>query len=343
MLISPTVNMDEKIYPPYKALLLAELMQEDGIVPTEALFGTGLEVSALTLPSTRISYRQLLTVYKNVLQLSKDPAIGLRAGRRIHITHYGLYGYALICSLTLREACEFAVRYHKLATPTANMCLREENGIAAWVFESAFELNPASDLYRFILEFQFAAGLSLIKDIVGTQVKSLEVRATYPAPPYANLYPAHLECRTCFDQPANEFRFDATLLDLRPRLANPITAAMLRESCDCMLTEMKATSDVVSRVHEILLHNPGQFPGIDDVAGRLHMVSRTLRRKLRAEGTSFMQILSDVRMQLALKYLRETRVNIDDIAVSLGFSDASSFRQAFRRWTGKSPRTFRAG
>lgn len=340
--LPPQPSIDDRVYPAYKVALLVEILRENGVAPADALRGSALEASSLIDPSTRISYRQLLAVYSNAIALSPDPAIALRAGRHIHMTNYGLYGYALVSSPTIRDSFEFAVRYHKLATPTVTMHLWEEGGLAAWVIESAFELDRASDLYRFIIEFQFAINLSLSKDMIGDQARPSEVRASYPAPHYANRYAEYLDCNIfLFDQPTNEVRFDAALLDMRPSLANPITAAMLRETCDRMLGEMQTSTGVASKVHGILLQQPGQFPDEEEVAHKLHMVSRTLRRKLATEGTSYKQILSEVRKQLAIKYLRETRVSVEDVAAALGFSDASSFRQAFKRWTDKAPSDYR--
>jgi len=335
--------MDERVYPPFKVAFLVGLLQEERVAPAETLRDSGLEAESIMLPTARISLRQLLTVFENVLRLSTDPAIALRAGRCMHISNYGMYGYALLSSPTLRDACEFGLRYLKLATPTVDLKLREKDGVAAWVFDSAFEIDRQSDLYRFIMEFQFGIHLSLFADMFGTQDKPLEARAVYPAPAHAGSYRSYLECPVLFGQSANELRFDAALLDGRPSLANPITAAMLRETCEQLMSEMQTATGIASKVHAILLQQPGQFPDEEAVAVKLHMVSRTLRRKLAAEGTSYTQILSDVRRQLALKYLRETRFNIEDIAASLGFSDASSFRQAFKRWTDKTPSDYRPG
>jgi len=340
--MSAQTTLDERLYPPYKVALLVDVLGEDGVAPGDALRGTGLDPAMLTDPAVRISYRQLLAVCQNTVALARDPAIALKAGRRIHMTNYGLYGYALVSHRTIRDSFEFAVRYHKLATPTVSMRMREDGPLAAWVIESAFELDRASALYRFIIEFQLAINLSLSKDMIGEQAKPTEVHAVFAAPAHAAAYETYLECRSCFfERPVNEVRFDAALLDAQPSLANPITAAMLRETCDRLLSEMRTASGIASKVHAVLLKNPGQFPDEEAVARELHMVSRTLRRKLAAEGTSYKRILDEVRRQLAVNYLRETRVSIEDIAVSLGFSDASSFRQAFKRWTGKNPSDFR--
>jgi AraC-like DNA-binding protein len=78
-----------------------------------------------------------------------------------------------------------------------------------------------------------------------------------------------------------------------------------------------------------------------DVAQDLNMSARTLRRKLREENSSFRQVVDELRRNTAIRYLRETDLTVEDIAESLGFSDAASFRQAFRRWTKAAPYEFK--
>jgi AraC-like DNA-binding protein len=72
------------------------------------------------------------------------------------------------------------------------------------------------------------------------------------------------------------------------------------------------------------------------------MTSRTLRRKLETEGTSYTDLLDNVRHALAMDFLNTSVLSTDDIAAALGFSDSASFRRAFKRWTGKSPSAFRS-
>jgi AraC-like DNA-binding protein len=69
--------------------------------------------------------------------------------------------------------------------------------------------------------------------------------------------------------------------------------------------------------------------------------SRTLRRRLEALGTSFAAELDDTRRELALDYLADARVSVQDTAFSLGFSDVTAFCRAFQRWTGQTPHKFR--
>jgi AraC-like DNA-binding protein len=86
-----------------------------------------------------------------------------------------------------------------------------------------------------------------------------------------------------------------------------------------------------------LLRAPGRFPDVESLASEWLMTARTLRRHLKAEGTSYQKLLDEVRHRLALDYLQNTRMSTDDVAASLGYSDVANFRHAFKRWTGRTP------
>lgn len=334
-------GVDDRIEPPHKMAVLVDLLREEGIGPEEVLAGSGVESHQLGAPSTRISARQLLAVFRNALRLSRDPALAIKAGKHIHITHFGMYGYALLSSATPRDAIDFALRYRPLAATLLGLRFREEEGDAVWEFSDALLLGMDSELFRFVLEFQLGTQLSVHGDILGRPVVPVEIRTVYPAPPHAALYEELLGCPTHFDQPRNELRFNSEWLEQKLTFANPITAALVRETCDQLLKELKTSTGIAGKVFDMLMAQPGRFPDVETVAAQLHMTSRTLRRKLQAQDTSYQTILTDVRKQLAIDYLRKTRMNTDDIAASLGFSDAANFRHAFKKWTGKTPSEFR--
>jgi AraC-like DNA-binding protein len=75
----------------------------------------------------------------------------------------------------------------------------------------------------------------------------------------------------------------------------------------------------------------------DKVAEALFMSSRTLQRKLSAEGTTFKQLLESIRKKLAMEYLKDELLSFSEISYLLGYSEQSSFTRAFKRWTGRSP------
>ena len=86
----------------------------------------------------------------------------------------------------------------------------------------------------------------------------------------------------------------------------------------------------------------GQEPDLQQIATRLQMPARTLRRKLAEEGSSYRAIMNDTRRDLAMAYIRDTESAFGEIAWLLGFSSAEAFQRAFKRWSGQTPGDYRA-
>jgi len=335
-------SLDEQIYPTYKVAVLASVLAEQGVATNELLEGTGIDPASIHSSATRISRRQLVATYRNAVRLSTSKGVGLEAGERLRLSEYGMYGYALVSSANLKEALELSIKYHQLATPTVRMSLEidDDDTVASFVMEDVLELE---ELIPFNLELQFSLVLSLFKDMVGEEFSFQEIRATYRDPGYSAEYATLFGCPILFEQSRNELRFDEWWLGKNLVHSNPITAEHTREVCRQILLEMKSREGVASKVNELLSADIRANSDIETVAKHLNMTSRTLRRKLSAQGTSFQELLCDVRTQFAIAYLKETGISIDDIADRLGFSDAANFRHAFKRWTGHSPGHFRRG
>ena len=79
----------------------------------------------------------------------------------------------------------------------------------------------------------------------------------------------------------------------------------------------------------------------ETVARALYMSSRKLQRQLQRAGTSFNNLLNEIRQDLAQKYLREEDTSMTEIAFLLGFSESSAFSRAFKRWMGVTPSQYR--
>ncbi|WP_233559966.1 helix-turn-helix transcriptional regulator [Oleomonas cavernae] len=145
-----------------------------------------------------------------------------------------------------------------------------------------------------------------------------------------------------YGQPTNTLAYDASWLDVPPPLGNRQTYATLIPLCDDLLADLMQRQGIAGKVRSILLQDLSNPPGLEATAGALKMPARSMRRQLGLQGTTFQKVLDEARSQIAAKYLRTTAMTVEDIAAALGFSDAANFRQAFRRWTSRSPRDFRA-
>jgi AraC-like DNA-binding protein len=79
------------------------------------------------------------------------------------------------------------------------------------------------------------------------------------------------------------------------------------------------------------------------IARQLGVSRQTLFRRLKAEGITFEKVLDELRHTMALKYLRDKKLSVNETAYLVGFSDPAAFSHAFKRWTGSSPRVYVSG
>jgi len=339
----PSPNLVQRVHTAQRIAAVVETLGEEGVAPSRALAGTGLKTADLRAPDTRVSYKQVETAFRNAIRLSNDPAIALRAGRRMHVMAYGMYGYALLSSPTLAQGIDFTAKYGRVLGMVADVVFSRTETQAIFSLEALLSRNPRDDIYRFALEFAFATCQTLSKDIYGRPFKFSALRASYPAPPHARLYRRIFECPIQFEQRANELQFDVSWIDRPVADMHPNAHAMAGELCEQFLEDSDQGGGIAADIRRILVERPGRFPNIETIAAELSLHPRALRRRLEAEGTSYRDLLADVRMKLAIEYLRTTQMTNDEIAARLDYSDAANFRHAFSRWTGKSPSEYRGG
>lgn len=334
-------GLEARIYPAHKVAALVAELADQGVAPADALVGSGLVDGRLGAAETRISYQQMLVVFGNAMRLAPDPALALKAGRRMHVTAYGMYGYALLSSPTHAASVDFAVRHHRVMGPVADMLVSMREDAVVYTYQPLLVVDPRDPLYRFVTEFQFASHFTITSDLYGAAFRFSRVALAYPAPAHATAYGEIFDCPVLFGQDRDEVRFAARWLAEPMLFADPITNAMAREICEKSLAEVARSEGIAHDIRQLLVEHPGRFPDIEAMAERLAMHPRTLRRRLEMEKTSYRAILADVRLRLAIGYLRETGMTNEEIANRLGYSDAANFRHAFTRWTGRNPSDYR--
>lgn len=332
-------DFGQRIYSPHSIAAIVCELSRQGIRPSVALAGTDLSEAQLDAHTTQISYRQIDAVIRNALRLSNAPSIALRAGQRMHVTAYGMYGYALLSSATHAEARAFAARYIRVVGPFCDFAVSHEGSKVRVTFDPLHWPNPTECVHRFAVEFALSAHLTATRDRVGEAFRFASVSLDFAEPQHSSEYASLFGCPVLFQQQSCGYEHD---LDDGPlTLADPRTHAMAREMCEQLLSEVSRGSGLATEVRRILIERPGQYPSLEIIAERLGMYTRALRRKLEAEGTSYRELRAEVRMRLAIEYLRKTSMTSEEIASRLGYSDAANFRHAFIRWTGKSPSDFR--
>jgi len=122
-------------------------------------------------------------------------------------------------------------------------------------------------------------------------------------------------------------------------------AEALREAeqlCQQELAKLTRQQTLSARVRRLMLEKQGGFPTLQVSARLLNMTPRTLHRRLQDEGTSYRDILEDIRHHLAVEHIKAGKLTLQEVAYMLGYDDLSNFRRAFKRWEGVAPSAFRA-
>jgi AraC-like DNA-binding protein len=338
-----TVGLGERVYESTKLAALFDVLVDQGHSANEILKNVNLRADEVHSPKARTSLQQLMIACRNAMQLSRDPYLPYRIGASIHVSTYGMYGFAILCCPDFRKAMDFAARYHALAAPLATIEFDEEKEFASWTIEPDVHSAPDLRLYRFIAEMQIGIHISLMRDIMGGAFAPHEICVTYPEAGDFGLPADQIGCGVRFASPANRIIFQSTWLDQSARLGNKTTYPTIVALCDNLLGDLKLRIGMAGRIRTLLLRNIANPPSFGAVAESLGANERSLRRQLRQQGLSFRGLLDELRTQIALKYLRTTKLANEDIALALGFSDAANFRRAFHRWTNKAPSDIRGG
>ncbi|WP_347341704.1 AraC family transcriptional regulator [Bradyrhizobium uaiense] len=339
----PSPNLVQCLYSPQRIAAVVDVLAEDGISASRALGGANLRSADLRDSSVRVSYRQVETVFRNAMRLSQDPAIAFRAGERMHVLAYGMYGYAMLSSRTRTEVIDFAAKYGRILGTVADIDFTRKDDTTSCLLDPLLSRDPADDVYRFALEFAFATCQTLSRDVYGGAFRFSKLSAAYATPPHARSYDRIFQCPIEFGQSRNMLEFDTAWIDHRAISPDEMTRAMAVRICRQHLDPVVQDDGLAADIRRRLVEHPGRFPSIEAMAAELMIHPRTFRRRLQLQQKTYRQIVSEFRMQLAVGYLRNTQMTNDEIAARLAYSDAANFRHAFVRWTGKCPSDFRNG
>lgn len=329
-------------YVPYKMFALVQTAADFGIEAEAVLKDTGLVAAALADGKANCTVNQYLTACGNTLRHCRDPRLPIQVGKSLRLSAYGLYGFALICSPTVRSGFEFAVKYHGLATPIFEIAWEIKDGHFVWTFPDETRVAYARPLRTFLMIQQVAQHVTHVKDIARADRRPIYIKVALDLLEPSAVFEQEFGCPVSFSAERTEITYEMSILDDRPPLTNPVTHAMLRESCEALIGQVPEKSGLAGQVSRIFMESAAPFPSMEMVSVRLAMTPRTLRRRLTEEGTSYSNLLDQVRNDLARQYLDANTFSVDDIAELLGFSDTANFRASFKRWNGRTPAEYRS-
>lgn len=287
-----------------------------------------------------LSFARYLILLNWASEKLGDSALGIHLSKDIRDDAFGSAGLINYYMSSLREAFLSFQQNHALITQAIVIKFIEGP------LESEFHytpLYPAEIGSSQDVELSLSMAVRLIQRVAGKHWQPKRVNFSHGKPPQLDEHLSLLGDNIYFDQPINSFVFESGLLDEKLSDVNPLLLQLLREQIEKLRRNIKRHDDLLARVRYCILVSLGSEAGCDSsiIAKKLHMSRRTLARNLSRQDTNFQAIRFSVIEEIAKQALLQTNSSIVDIALQLGFSEASGFDHCFKRLTGYTPRQYR--
>lgn len=302
-----------------------------------------LEPAILANPDARLPYARYHSAQELAVDLTGDAALGLHMGERASLSAFNMIGFLCAHCSTLRQAVSTLSRYRRLLFDVEAPELLEEGDRATLRYTFTYDRGPSD---RMGAESTIAAAVQIGRMCLGRMAVPLQVEFEHPAPPYRGEYLRVLGAPVRFDSDATRLCFDRALLDVPLLHANPSLYRVLASEAERKLAELPAAL-LSDRVRAMVLQEDevgrAKRRTMEQVARRLALSERSLRRRLRDEGSSYASVVEEAITGVARRLLSDRSITIQHVADQLGFSEPSAFHRAFKRSTGMTPQQFREG
>ncbi len=309
---------------------LVEVLEELGHPVQQLFLDAGITANELLEQQQDIAIGKYLTLLESVLAAFAVPDLGFRVGEHTSTLEHGVMGYALLSANTFQQSLQRYERYQYLQGPLLSVRLEIEGNNAYLIAKpvsGGWRLSREMLVY-FVQEWlvgwnQWAAFLAK-RDFFFDHVE-----LGYPNRNDAGIYREHLGCDVSFDHAETRGRFSKSLLQQPIEFADSAVGALCAVQCERLLEVLHHRHGLSADIHRHLVSTPGAIPNMEAMAQKLCISSRTLRRHLLDEGTTYQKLVIEFRLAMAKRYLAETQLPANEIAALVGYADSANFYRTF--------------
>lgn len=282
-----------------------------------------------------IIWRDVLT---ELQMLTAHPYLALDIAKHIEPKHLGVLGYLASSSATIGSALTRYYDFHRLLYD-GNPLVIEAKGdlmLVRWEVPEALVTHLTNEI-AVALVFQF-----LNRYLRPEQFQIAEIHFTHPAPTSIAYYEQYFRCPVKFQQPYSQLIMPMSVLAQPIVQADQTLQQLLLQQAQHLLAQLPNSTQLDQRLQSAILSGlqQGEFQ-LEKIAAQLQIQPRQLQRHLQQQGTTFSQRLQEVRLLLAVEYLKDLHLSLNEISLLLGFSEQSAFQRAFRKWTQMTPKQWR--
>ncbi|SDW23648.1 Helix-turn-helix domain-containing protein [Ruegeria halocynthiae] len=320
-------------------LLTQSLAQRaDASVVAKVLSDCDLSQADIEPPATHYSAHQEALFVRHACDELDDITFGARAGLEFSSSS-SITAYISKYSRDLRQVMENTTRFHGIIDPALAFSLRVSGNSAS--LEADWK-DPGFSRYHRRTEFMLFAAIARMRALTQQKLNPIEIRFQHDVGQHADTFQKIGGFPVSFGTERLEIILSLPSLEIQIPTYDLSLRAHLLEYCERLLAERRSPKQKTrSQIEGLITRSmPGGIVQADEAAAQLGLSTRTLARRLTDEGTSYREVVEDLRCDLAQTFIKNG-MNLTEISYSLGYSDQAAFSTAFKRWTGQAPSAFR--
>ncbi|VXA56103.1 AraC family transcriptional regulator [Acinetobacter proteolyticus] len=325
--------------------LLVDTATTFGVPKSEVLRYCQIPLSLLAENNNheRISFSQWTDIIIRLIELLPDKGIGYQFGLNCKLTVHGALGFILISNSTIGKVLIDLQKYYSMRIHKMDLSVLNKNNKIIIRFNPLYQLpthlneSKKNSVNKFFIESAIVDIINNLQMITNFNLSGVNIHVTWDKEDYHALYEKRLPIFH-FSQDYNQISFDLKCLDLPLTFSSNSAYQLAMEMVNKeYLFYQDQDNKIILKVNQQLKFTPGLgFPSLTDVADKLKISERTLKRELALANTTFSALLQTRKFELAKKLIDSNR-NIQEISDLLGYSHISAFSRAFFGWTGKKP------
>ena len=311
-------------------------------VPVEDLVKTVGRPLEVTDPDLRVPSEILLRLYELGHHVTGRRALPILVARSLTVEHLGVMGFTIVTAPDGPTACMRAVRYARVAFDLGWEWMAQDEGDVIRVSYAVGVPNRLGE--RLSCEAAIANWVQCFREVTRIDMRPHHVRFPHPGPSDDSAHRVFFKAPVEFGTGVCDFVFDRADAEraVLPKADSLMNAFFTRYANALLEQHVQTDRSVVDLARAYVeRHLADGEPAAETAAKELAMSGRALRRALHDAGTTFRELVEEVRLARAHALLNERNVTISETAYLLGFGDLTAFSRAFKRWTGKSPREYR--
>ncbi|MES9968524.1 MAG: helix-turn-helix domain-containing protein [Candidatus Thiodiazotropha sp.] len=320
-------------------IVLVNLLQDKGFGLSKILASTQINQELLKSPDNQITFGQYRQLISNSLTLSDNPALGLEFGKRLNFSGSGVIGMGAMAAKTFYQALLFCGRAAEVINPAIALEINERDDLLC---VDVVEQLPWEETQPFMVDTLFSIIVCIVNMLDPLILRKMVFKFKYPCQVEHSYYQAYLPGVLKFEAGINSLHLPLDFANKPMPSFNPHAVEQVEKILDKLVQEVRDERSVFTQpIRQMIMESNGEMITSEEVARRFHVSSRTLNRRLKSLGTSFSEIIVEVRYSIACDLLSNSSESMDQIAYRLGYRDASNFSKAFKGWSGVTPSQFR--